>query len=41
MSLNARSEFEKCCVAQNRFYESDLDRMVKKLGPDSESDSNE
>lgn len=41
MSLNALREFEKCCVVQGRLYESDLDRMLKQLGADGESESNE
>ena len=36
--LHAATEFEKYRVVQDRLYESDFDRMLKQLGPDSGSD---
>jgi len=38
--LHAETEFEKYRVVQDRLYESDFDRMLKQLGPDSGSDGN-
>lgn len=39
--LHAETEFEKYRVVQDRLYESDFDRMLKQLSPDSGSDGNE
>lgn len=39
--LHAETEFEKYRVVQDRLYESDFDRMLKQLDPDSGSDGNE
>ncbi|MFA5630033.1 MAG: virulence RhuM family protein [Porticoccaceae bacterium] len=39
--LHAETEFEKYRVVQDRLYESDFDRMLKQLDPNSESYGNE
>ena len=39
--LHAETEFEKYRVVQDRLYESDFDRMLKQLDPNSGSDGNE
>lgn len=39
--LHAEIEFEKYRVVQDRLYETDFDRMLKQLGPDSGSDGSE
>ena len=39
--LHAETEFEKYRVVQDRLYESDFDRMLKQLGPDSGGDGDE